>query len=260
MCPPVVTRIVLIIEYEGTAYHGSQYQANAPTIQAEIEKALKMLTKEKIRVKMASRTDTGVHALGQVVGFDTQSSLPLRSFVDGMNHFLPEDIAVKKAYRVEGNFDVRRRALSREYQYYIFNSATRSPQRRLFSYQVEGELDIAAMNQACRTLIGRHDFASFVSSADTARQKRTIRDVFRAEITREGDVIIFDVVANSFLPHQVRNTIGVLIKVGQGKMTVDEFNSMVAAAKPGLAYPTAPAEGLCLIRVEYPTEFRGEAS
>jgi tRNA pseudouridine38-40 synthase len=260
MCPPSGARIILIVEYEGTAYHGSQYQANAPTIQAEIEQALTMLTKEKIRVKMASRTDAGVHALGQVVGFDTQSSLPLRSFVEGMNHFLPEDIAVKKAYRTEPDFDVRRRAISREYRYYIFNSATRSPQRRLFSYKVEGDLDITAMNQACQALIGRHDFASFIASADTARQKRTVRDVFRAELLREGEIIIFDIVANSFLPHQVRNTVGALIKVGQGKMTVDEFNRIVAAVKPGLASPTAPAEGLCLLKVEYPTEFRGESS
>ena len=112
------------------------------------------------------------------------------------------------------------------------------------------------MNRACQALIGRHDFASFVSSAETARQKRTVRDVFKAEITRDGDMIFFDIVANSFLPHQVRNTVGSLIKVGQGKMTVEEFYSMVEARTPGLAGPTAPAEGLCLVRVNYPVPLR----
>ena len=262
MCadPATGTRIILIVEYDGTNYHGSQWQANAPTVQGEIEKALKMLTRDNIRIKMASRTDAGVHARGQVVGFDTSAGLSLKSFVDGLNHYLSGDIAVKDAYQAEGNFDVRRRAVSREYQYYILNSPTRSPLRQGFSYRVNDNLDIAAMNRACQALIGRHDFASFVASAETARQKRTVRDVYKAEIVRDGDMIVFDMVANSFLPHQVRNTIGSLIKVGQGRMTVEEFYSMVEARTPGLAGPTAPAEGLCLTRVNYPVSFKGDAA
>jgi tRNA pseudouridine38-40 synthase len=254
------TRIILIVEYDGTAYHGSQWQANAPTIQGEIEKALKMLTGEKIRIKVAGRTDAGVHARGQVVAFDTVASLPLAAFIDGLNHYLPPDIAVKKAYYAGAGFDVRRQAVSREYRYYILNSATRSPLHRAFSWQVEGPLDTAAMDRACQALIGRHDFASFVASAATVRQKRTVRDVFKAEITRDGDMIIFEIVANSFLPHQVRNTVGSLVRVGQGKMTVAEFADMVAAGTPGLAGPTAPPEGLCLVRVNYPVDFEGDAS
>jgi tRNA pseudouridine38-40 synthase len=251
--------VVLIVEYNGANYHGSQYQANAPTIQGEIEKALKKLTGERIRIKAASRTDAGVHASGQVVGFRTDSTLPLNSFVDGLNHYLPRDIAVKQAGRADDSFDVRRVAVSREYKYYVLNSPTRSPMRQDFSYRVEGDLDIEAMNQACRALAGRHDFASFVSSAETARSKRTVRDVIKAEITRDEDMIILDMVANSFLPHQVRNTVGSLLKVGQGKMTVDEFKRMVEAKTPGLAGPTAPAEGLCLVRVNYPGPFEGDA-
>jgi tRNA pseudouridine38-40 synthase len=258
--PAAGTRIILIVEYEGTNYHGSQWQANAPTIQAEIEKALKMLTGKNIRIKMASRTDAGVHALGQVVGFTTDAALPLKSFIDGLNHFLPLDIAVKKAHRAGDNFDVRRRAVSREYRYYILNSPTRSPRHRAFSSRVEGKLDMDAMNRACRSLIGRHDFASFVSSEGTSRRKHTVRDVLKAEITRDGDMLVFDIAASSFLPHQVRNTVGSLIKVGQGRMTVGEFNNMVVAASPGLAGPTAPPEGLCLMRVNYPVDFEGEAS
>ncbi len=262
MCaePASSTRIILIVEYDGTDYHGSQWQANAPTVQGEIEKALKMLTGEKIRIKMASRTDAGVHARGQVVGFDTGAALSLHAFVDGLNHFLPDDIAVKEAYKADEGFDVRRRAASREYEYYILNSPTRSPLRQKYSYRVEGNLDIAAMDRACQALVGRHDFASFVASEGTARAKRTVRDVFKAEVTRDGDIIIFKMVASSFLPHQVRNTVGALIKVGQGRITVEEFSRLVTAAEPGLAGPTAPAAGLCLTRVTYPVSFKGDAS
>ncbi|MGD0779445.1 MAG: tRNA pseudouridine(38-40) synthase TruA [Dehalococcoidales bacterium] len=251
-------RIILIIEYNGTNYHGSQSQVNAPTIQGEIEKALKKLTGERIRIKIASRTDTGVHARGQVVGFDTEAKLPLKSFIDGLNHYLPEAIAVKEAFRAEPDFDVRRRAVSREYRYYIYNSPTRSPLKEGFAWRLAGKLDIAAMNRACETLIGRHDFASFVASAETARQKRTIRDVFKAAITQDGEMVVFDIVANSFLPHQVRNMIGSLVKVGQDKMTVAEFKQMVESRTPGLAGPTAPAEGLCLVQVNYPGPFEGD--
>ncbi len=255
-----VTRIILIVEYDGTNYHGSQWQANAPTVQGEIEKALKMLTGEKIRIKMASRTDAGVHARGQTVGFDTGASLPRNAFVDGLNHYLPGDIAVKAAYRADANFDVRRRAVSREYEYRIFNSPTRSPMKQKYSYRIDGDLDIEAMNRACQALVGRHDFVSFVASAGTARQKRTIRDVYKAEVTRDGDIIVFNMVANSFLPHHVRNTVGSLIRVGQGRMTVEEFYGLVEARTPGLAGPTAPPEGLCLMRVNYPGDFEGDTA
>jgi tRNA pseudouridine38-40 synthase len=253
------TSIILIIEYDGTEYHGSQFQKNAPTIQGELEKALNMLTGEKIRIKTASRTDAGVHARGQVISFGTNSPLPRKSFIDGLNHYLPRDIAVKEAFKTTEPFDVRRRAVSREYRYFILNDRTRSPMRQGFAWRVTGNLDIKVMNDACRALIGRHDFASFVSSAGTARQKRTVRDVFEAEITQDGDMIVFRMVANSFLPHQVRNTAGSIVRVGQGKMTVEEFRHMVEAPNPGLAGPTAPAEGLCLVRVNYPGPFEGEA-
>jgi tRNA pseudouridine38-40 synthase len=251
--PEKGSRIVLIIEYNGASYHGSQLQANAPTIQGEIEKALKKLTGERTRIKAASRTDAGVHAKGQVISFMTGSALPLKAYIEGLNHYLPGDISVKEAFRAEDSFDVRRDATSREYRYYILNSPTRSPMRQGFSHRVNGKFDIKAMNRACQALIGRHDFASFVSSAETARKKRTVRTVHKAGIEQNGDMIVFDMVADSFLPHQVRNTAGSLLKVGQGKMTVEEFSSMMEARTPGLAGPTAPADGLCLMRVNYPS-------
>jgi tRNA pseudouridine38-40 synthase len=253
-------KIVLVVEYNGANYHGSQLQDGAKTIQGEIEKALKKLTGEKIRIKLASRTDAGVHACGQVVAFNTDSSLPDKAYTDGLNHYLPKDIAVTKARRADDSLDVRRSAVSREYRYCILNSPARSPLREDFSYRVGGNLDIGAMEEACRALPGKQDFASFVSSVETARTKRTVRDIIKAEIKQYGDMIFLDIVANSFLPHQVRNTVGSLIRVGQGRMTAEEFAGMVAAKTPGLAGPTAPAAGLCLMRVNYPDAFEGETA
>ena len=242
----------MIVEYDGTDYHGSQYQSNAPTIQGEIEKALLKLTGKKTRIKAASRTDAGVHASGQVVSFDTDKALPLGTYIDGMNHFLPDDISVKEAFEADESFDVRRDAVSREYRYSILKSPTRSPLLRRFACRMDGELDITLMNKACQALIGKHDLSSFVSNAETAKKKRTVRNIFQASVTQEDTTVHMDIVADSFLPHQVRNMMGSLIKVGQGKMTVEEFSTMIESRTPGMAGPTVPAEGLCLMRVNYP--------
>ncbi len=248
------TKMVLVMEYDGTHYYGFQMQANLPTIQEETEKALWKLTGEKSRLRAASRTDAGVHAKGQVVSFRTGSSLPPKTFINGLNYYLPRDIAVKAAYRVGDFFNVRRNAISREYSYYILNSRTRSPIRKGFSCLVGGHLDIEAMNQACQALIGEHDFASFASSIGS-EVKSTIRRLYRAEIETDGELAVFNMVASSFLPHQVRNTVGALIRVGLGKMTVDEFYRIIEVKKPGLARPMAPACGLCLMRINYPHSF-----
>jgi len=250
------TKIALIMEYDGTHYYGFQMQANLPTIQGETEKALRKLTGEESRVIAASRTDAGVHAKGQVVSFRTRSSLPVETFINGLNYYLPRDIAVTAAHRVSDSFNVRRDALSREYNYYILNSRIRSPIREGFSYLVGGHLDIEAMNQACQALIGEHDFASFVSSIGGGI-KSTIRRVYRAKVEKDGELAVFNIVANSFLPHQVRNTVGALLRVGLGRMSVDEFHRIIEAKKPGLARPTAPARGLCLMRINYPRSFEG---
>jgi len=249
-----LTKIVLIMEYDGTNYHGFQLQANLPTIQGETEKALWKLTGERNRVVAASRTDAGVHAKGQVVSFRTKSLLPPQTFINGLNYYLPRDIAVKAAYRVSDSFNVRRNAISREYSYYILNSLTRSPLREGFCYLVADHLAIEPMNQACQVLIGEHDFASFASSIGV-ETKSTIRRVQKAEVEREEELIIFNMVANSFLPHQVRNTVGVLISIGLGRMSIDEFRSIMGAKRPGLAGPTVPACGLCLMQVDYPYPF-----
>jgi len=224
------TKIVLIMEYDGKHYHGFQLQATLPTIQWEVEKALWGLTGERIRVMAASRTDAGVHAKGQVVSFRTRSPLPPQTFVNGLNYYLPRDIAIKAAYRIGDSFNVRRDAISREYNYYILNSLTRSPIREGFVYRVGGHLDIEAMNQACQALIGEHDFSSFASSTGV-ETKSTVRRVYQ---------------------------VGTLIRVGLGRMRVDEFCSIIETKKLGLVGPTAPAHGLCLMQVNYPYPFEEE--
>ena len=250
----VATKVILIIEYDGTVYHGFQLQTKLPTIQGEIERALGKLTGERRRVLAASRTDAGVHARGQVVSFRTGSHLPATTFVSGLNHYLPGDIAVRAACRVSDSVNVRRGAVSRQYRYYILNSPTRSPIRRRFSYPVPGKLDIETVNEACRVLVGEHDFVSFASQMEVGR-KGTVKNVYRARLEREEELVVFDVVANSFLPHQVRNTVGVLLKVGSGKMNTGEVLDIMEARKPGLAGPTVPACGLFLERVNYPVPF-----
>lgn len=252
-----LTKIVLLVEYNGGKYYGFQLQANLPTIQSELEEALEKLTGDRIRVIAASRTDTGVHAWGQVVSFRTKSLLTTKTYINGLNNYLPRDIAVKAAYKADDSFNVRRHAISREYNYYILNSLTRSPIREGSCHLVRGKLDIEAMNQVSQALVGEHDFASFASSLGP-EIKSTRRKVYQARVYREGELVIFNMVANSFLPHQVRNTVGALIRVGLGKMTAEEFHSIMEAKKPGLAGPAAPACGLCLMKVNYREPFADE--
>ena len=246
--------MVLVLEYNGARYYGFQLQTTRPTIQGEVEKAIFKLTGEKSRVIAASRTDAGVHARGQVVSFKTDSALSPETFIRGLNYYLPKDIAVKAAHRVADSFNVRRRAVSREYNYYILNSSTRSPIREGFSYRVAGSLDIEAMNRACQALIGEHDFASFASNIG-GEVKGTVRRVYRAEIDRDGEMVVINMVANAFLRHQVRSTAGTLVRVGLGKMSEGELHSIIEAKKPGLAGPTLPACGLYLMQINYPHPF-----
>ncbi len=247
-------RIALRLEYEGTKYYGFQWQAGVPTIQDTLEAAILKLTGEKIRVLAASRTDTGVHAGGQIASFRTGSTLPLETFVKGLNFHLPRDIAVRAAFRVKGGFDVRRGAVSREYRYNIWNGASRSPFWETFSWFVPGNLNVELMKECCLALEGEHDFASFTTLEDV-QLKDTVRHVERVEINKMGNLVTFEIIANSFLHHQVRNTVGCLVRVGQGKMGMEEFAKIIEARKPGLAGPRAPAAGLFLMKVNYPAPF-----
>ena len=251
----LTTRLALVLEYDGTNYFGFQWQANAPTIQGELEKALEKLTGEKVRVTASSRTDTGVHARGQVVSFKTSSSLSMDAFVQGLNYHLPEEISVKSAHQVNDSFLVRSMSISREYSYCILNCQTRSPMTARFAHRVAGELDVAAMNRACQVLVGIHDFASFASDIGNEPEKSTVRQVYQAKVTRDGDGIVFNIVANAFIRHQIRSTAGALVQVGLNRLSEAEFVSILEAKKPGLAGPILPACGLCLIRVNYPCSF-----
>ena len=238
------------MEYDGTRYHGFQVQKNVPTVQGEIERALVRLMGERVRIASASRTDQGVHARGQVVAFRTSSPHAPEVFIRALNHYLPEDIAVVDAMAVRDAFDVRRHAVSREYLYNVLNRATASPLARRNACFVPKTLDLEAMNEACQALLGTHDFASFASALEAG--KNTVRTVHRAEVTREDDLVAFCMVASSFLPHQVRNTMGALVKVGLGKSSTGEFRHTMAECRPGAAGPAFPPHGLCLTKVNYP--------
>jgi len=243
-------KFILLVEYDGTQYYGFQWQVGLPTIQNELEQALRRFCGQSSRVVAASRTDAGVHAKGQVVSFWVKSTLDTMTLVRALNYYLPGDIAVKAAYRVSEDFNVQRDAVSREYRYYILNSNTRSPFSRRFALFVPKMLDIQAMNEACQLIRGEHDFASFASSLNG--NKSTLRNVYEAEIEKKGDFIVFRIVANSFLPHQIRSTVGLLIRLGLGKIVIEGFRDIIEARSLGLAGPLSPACGLCLERVNYP--------
>jgi tRNA pseudouridine38-40 synthase len=245
-----LSKIALVVEYEGTRYHGFQWQANGPTIQDELERAIRKLDNKASRVIAASRTDAGVHAKGQVVSFWTRSTLSESTLVKALNCHLPADIAVKAACKVDANFNVRRDALSRVYNYYILDSDTPSPLSRNFALFLPRQLDIEAMNETCYIIKGEHDFISFAGSLDGIRD--TVRTIYEAEVRRRAKFVVFHVVANSFLRHQVRNIVGLLIRLGLGKKNVDYFRSVMEAKTLGLAGPAVPPCGLYLMKVNYP--------
>jgi len=211
--------VALVLEYDGTRYAGFQLQARALTIQRELELAIARLTLEETRVHGAGRTDQGVHAQGQVVMFSTSSALPCTALVSGLNHFLPDDVAVQAAYDVAPTFDPRRHALSRVYQYTILNRAVSSPLIERYAYRVGAPLDDEAMAVSLRLLIGRHDFASL--SGRVPDGTSTVRNIYATRLWREDEMVRFEVEANAFLPHQMRRIAGLLVAVGTGRLSPD---------------------------------------
>lgn len=245
-------KLSLALEYDGTNYHGFQVQSKVSTIQNELEIALWKLTGEKRRVVCASRTDAGVHAKGQVVCFRASSNFSPETFVKALNFYLPEDIAVKNAHEVNDDFDARKSAISREYSYVILNSKSRSPLLRKRALLVPNSLNVDAMNRAVKKLLGTHDFASFTCPLENG--KSTIRTVHKVEVYKKGELVLFEIVASSFLPQQIRRTVGTLIKVGLGKIGVKDFEEIVKAKRFGLAGPSVPSCGLYLMKVNYRNE------
>lgn len=242
-------KIALVVEYNGKRYHGFEWQNGLPTIQGELEKAIHQTTGEQRRVIAASRTDAGVHARGQVVSFWTNSRLSISTIQRALNAHLPDDIAVLSAHQVPEEFSVRSHAVSRQYNYSILNRPCRSPLVMDFVYLATRKLNVEAMNEACGLLIGRHDFSSFITSWEEDRDP--VRTVFEARVERSGDIVDFKIIADSFLPHQVRNTVGLMIRLGMDNLSLSEFRQVMEAKEPGLAGPTAPAKGLCLTKIDY---------
>lgn len=251
------SKFVLVVEYDGTEYRGFQWQAGCATVQDELEQAIRRFCDGSSRVMAASRTDAGVHARGQVVSFWANTRVDTMTAVRALNHYLPGDIAVKAAYRVSEEFNVRGDALSREYRYYIHTGGTRSPLCRRFALFEPRALDMYAMNEACGLMQGEHDFSSFASSLDG--RKSTRRSVHEAVVEKKGEGAVFRVVADSYLPHQVRSTVGLLLRVGRGKISIDGFRDIMEAKVPGLAGPVSPACGLCLMSVNYSVPLASQA-
>ncbi len=243
-------RLALVVEYEGTHYHGFQYQANAPSIQGELEKAISRFTGESLRVRGAGRTDAGVHALGQVVAFDTDATHLLGGFVRGLNFYLPDEIAVKAAYRAADDFDPRRMAVSRTYRYTINCGATRSPLIRRTACQLGEPLDMRKMRSAASEFVGKHDFARFAAPLGRPGAS-TVRHIYEAKLHQDGKIISLEVEGNAFLPRQVRRMAGALVDVGRQRFTTDELRSMIHCEPSGLVARSLPAHGLCLLRVTY---------
>ena len=244
-------RLVGILEYDGTNYHGFQSQKNARSIQDVLESAIFNLSGERLRIKGAGRTDAGVHANGQVVAFDTWSRYSPLVFLRGLNHYLPNDISVRDIQEVSLDFDPRRWATSREYVYKIINRATPSPLLKGFAHHIRRPLDTLAMEKAARHLEGERDFAPFSGPLSNGIVN-TRRTVFKCSVSKIANIVLVNMIANSFLPQQVRRTAGALLDVGLGKTNLDEFTYMVKYGKLGAATNVLPAKGLSLVKVSYP--------
>jgi tRNA pseudouridine38-40 synthase len=242
--------VKLTLEYDGTRYVGWQVQPNGPSIQAEVERALAALHKAPRRVTAAGRTDAGVHALGQVASFPEERPLPLAAYVKGMNALLPEDVAVRAASIEPDGFDARRSARGKRYRYAIENLETRAPLTRLRAWQVFGRLDVAAMREAARHLVGRQDFAAF--QAADCESEHAVREVRRLEVLGEpGGRVELVVEATAFVKHMIRNFAGTLVEVGRGKREAASIPALLASRDRTRAGRTAPPQGLCLEEVFY---------
>ena len=241
----------MIVEYDGSNYAGFQFQAGQATIQGEIEKSLSKFTGESIRIRGASRTDSGAHAKGQVVDFQTCSAHPVEYFPRALNYYLPRDVQVLNAYDVPPEFNSRRDAVSRTYRYYILNRDWPSPLLRHTHLWVKEELQVSRMATAACSLVGRHDFRVFTSEYPPERS--TIRQVFRWDVWKEGETITIEAEANGFLRHQIRRANGLLIEIGKARLpegTIDQaFRGDLSRAGQ---WASIPARGLCLIKVSYP--------
>ena len=244
-----MTTFKLTLEYDGSRYHGWQVQPGLQTIQAEVQAALQQIIQAPITVTAAGRTDAGVHALGQVAGFTTSSALSAAQWARALNGLLPADIAVRSVEAVTEKFHARFDARSKLYRYRILARQHRSALDRHRFWHIPYALDVEAMRTASRSLIGRHDFSSFQGSpTDT---ENPVCTVTRLECIQSLEELAFEIEADRFLKHMVRNIVGTLVEVGRGKLEAGVVAEILAAKDRTKAGPTAPPQGLYLVRVDY---------
>lgn len=239
----------LKLEYEGTHFVGWQMQGAGRTVQAEIEAVLRRVVGERVVVHGSGRTDSGVHALAQIASFRLRTRLSARDFMKALNGLLPDDVAVLDVWETEPSFHARFSAKSKTYRYRVLNRKLRSALDRGFSWRYPIPVDLGAMRSAASILVGTHDFRAFCSEPVT--RLTTMRTVFRLELERDGDYIIFTIEAGGFLYNMVRTIVGTLLLVGSGKMSLETFRDVIRSRDRRRAGPTAPAHGLCLVEVRY---------
>lgn len=241
----------ILIEYEGTNYHGWQVQKDSITVQHVIEKALEILCGHKVRIIAAGRTDTGVHAAGQVASFFTDKELEPYKAIHSLNALTPRDIAIVDMKIGPDGFDARRWAISREYRYYIINRPAPCALNRRYNWHLIHDIDSKAMEKASAYLLGEHDFTSFRGSGCGAKSPVRFMEEIKL-VCRSGGLIEWRFVANGFLKHMIRNIMGTLHNVGRGKMMPEEMESLIYAKDRRVAGPTAPPHGLVFCNVGYP--------
>ena len=242
-------RVLLRVAYDGTGYSGWQIQPNGITIEQVLNEQLSRFFKEDIKVTGASRTDAGVHSLGNVCIFDTNTRMPAEKISYAINQSLPEDIVVVDSCEVDREFHPRFSKSRKTYEYRILNAKFRNPTRRLDTYFYHYPLDVEKMREAASYLIGEHDFASFCSA--NAQSNTTVRTIYDCSVTKSDDIILIRVKGNGFLYNMVRIIAGTLIKIGGSDMEAYAIKGIIDAADRGKAGPTAPACGLTMIGIEY---------
>ena len=246
-------RIMLIVAYDGTDYHGWQLQPGVPTIEGELNKALTALLGEEIQVIGASRTDSGVHALCNAAVFDTDTKIPAQKIAYALNQRLPEDIRIQKSKETEPDFHPRHCASRKTYEYRILNREFPLPTKRRYAHVTYVPLDEEKMRQAAGYLKGEHDFMSFCASA--AVVETTVRTLYELEVIRDGEEIILRVCGSGFLYNMVRIIAGTLMEVGRGNIEPEKMQEILQAKDRSAAGPTAPACGLTLVRYEWQQPF-----
>lgn len=242
-------RIKLIVAYDGTNYKGWQVQPNGITIEEVLNKKLTELLGEEITVAGASRTDSGVHSLGNVAVFDTNTRMPAEKISFALNQRLPEDIVVQDSCEVPEDWHPRYQNSRKTYEYRILNRTFRMPSRRFDTYFYHHPLDVEKMQKAASYLVGEHDFKSFCAIG--AQVKTTVRAVYACDVLKNGEIITIRVTGNGFLYNMVRIIAGTLIQVGGGALPPERIPEILAAQDRSAAGPTAPAQGLTMMGIEY---------